>query len=81
MNVLQTVVGDEGGPIPGQMTYVNEKLRNAIVQFLIVDNVPENGLSPSPDFVNAPIQAMITRNNPWVLGNKLIVVYTNCNCK
>lgn len=81
MRVLQTCVGDEGGPTPGQTTYKNTKLENAIVQFLIVDNVPENGLEPQPDFFNNPIKGEIKRNNVWVLGNKVIIVYENCNCK
>jgi hypothetical protein len=85
MKFLQTVVGDEGGPVPGQTTYRNTKLENAIVQFLIVNNIPENGLEPEPDFFNNPIKGEIKRNNPWVnpwvLADKLIIVYEKCNCK
>jgi len=81
MDIIQTVVGEIGGPIPGQMTYINDKLKGAVVQFLIVDNVPENCLDPDPDFFNNPIKGEIRRKNQWDLGNKLIVVYSpNCSC-
>ena len=81
MIILQTVVGENGGPIAGQTQYKNELFRNAIVQIVIVNNVNENGLQPDPDFISYPLEAKIWRKNPWVLGDKAIFIYSNCNCK
>lgn len=80
MNILQTCVGNPGGPIPGQLTYENEKFRNSIVQLIIVNNVNENGLQPDPDFISYPLEAKVSRKNQWVLGDKAIFFYQNCNC-
>jgi hypothetical protein len=80
MKILQTVVGLPGCPTPGQTTYQNELFRNAIMQFLIVNNVCENGLAPSGDFSHDPLTGTVTRNNPWVTNDKAIFVYSTCNC-
>lgn len=82
MPVLQFVVGNPGAPIPGTDTYQTDLLRNAIVNFAIIDNVPENGLQPTPDYIHDPIHGILTRcnGNKFLLGMKGIIDYSTCNC-
>lgn len=81
MTSLQTVVGNQGGPVPGSSTYQNDLLRNSIVQFCIINNVPENGLQPDCDYTHNPLEGTLKREhgNTWILGDKVIIVYSKCN--
>jgi hypothetical protein len=82
IQTLQTICGNTGGPMPNTDTYQNELLRNAIVHFIIVNNVPENGLHPAPGYTASPLEATITRmgGNVWIAGDKIIIVYSKCAC-
>jgi hypothetical protein len=80
MTTLQVTVGACGGPLPNTNTYVNEILRNAIVHSVLINNVPENGLYPTPDWISTPLQASLTRmnGNTWIAGDKVIIFYSKC---
>jgi len=67
-------------PQNGQTTFTAEFLKECFVNFLIINNVPENQLNPSPDFTHNYLEGKITRGNPWVTGDKLIIDYTPCKC-
>jgi len=77
---LQIVCGNTNAPIPGTVSYQSDLLRYAIVEFLIVNNSPENCLLPNPDFTHDPLTGTITRGNQWVVGDKIIIIYSKCNC-
>lgn len=80
---FQTTCGAANGPSPGQNTFTSELFGKCLVNFLIVNNVPENQLNPSPDFSHNYTEKCITRTNPWILGDKIIVDYTpikTCDC-
>lgn len=80
MMTLQKVCGAGGtSPIAGLNIYQNDILINSMVHFLIVDNIPENSLSPSPDFTFDQLSGTITRTNQWLVGVKAIIVYSKCN--
>lgn len=81
MTFLQTCVGMNDGPTAGQTQFQNELFKNSVVQFLIVNNVPENRMTPLPDFLHDPIMGVVTRTNIWVQNDKAIFLITNCNCK
>jgi len=80
MTTLQCTVGSCGGPLPNTDTYYNEILRNAVVHLLIINNVPENGLYPTPDWTSTPLQASVTRmnGNKWIAGDKVVIFYSKC---
>jgi hypothetical protein len=80
MGTLQVVCGDQGGPIAGSNFFECNELKNAIVHFIIVNNVVENGLTPNSDYVADSVRGRVTRNNNWVLADKAIFVITKCNC-
>lgn len=77
----QAICGEPNGPTAGQTTFQADFLKTCFVNFLIIDNIPENQLDPSGDFSHNYVEGKIKRTNIWVLGNKLIVDYTPCNCK
>jgi len=77
---LQVVCGNTNAPIPGTTTYQNDKLRYVIVEYIIVNNSIENCLEPNPEFTHSPLLGTITRPNQWVVGDKIIIVYSKCNC-
>lgn len=80
MKTQQFVVGNAGAPIAGSTIFQADFLKNSIVHFLLVDNVPENQLNPNPDFKHNYIEGTIDRApDVWTIGNKLIVVYSDCN--
>lgn len=81
MGFLQTVVGKAGGPTPDSNTYQNDLLRNAVVQYAIINNVNENGLQPNPDYIHDPLEGTFARQNgnKFILSDKVIIVYSKCN--
>jgi hypothetical protein len=81
MTTLQAVCGEEGGPMAWTNFYSPKELRNSIVHFIIVNNVPENCLGNNPDFTFDTIKPKLTRKNNWVLSDTIIIVYTKCNCE
>lgn len=83
MSAKSFVCGVLDGPVNGQTEFISEFLGNCLVNFLLVNNVPENQLNPSPDFEHKYAERKIVRSNPWITGDKLTVDYTpckNCNC-
>lgn len=82
MQTKQFTVGNGDGPIPGQTIFKADFLKNVFVDYLIVDNINESQLLPTPNFTHNYVEGVIDRmSNPWVIGNKLIVVYSECKCK
>jgi hypothetical protein len=83
MPTKQFTVGQPDAPNPGSTIFQHEFLRSCLVNFIIVDNVPENQLKPNPDFRHSYVEGEIDRSpNIWVIGNKLIIDYSPCeNCK
>ncbi len=81
MTTLQKVCGLPSGPVAGQTKYQNDLLVNAILHFIILDNTPQNGLSPSPDYKFDTIAGEIDISpNTFGMGNKIIFVYSkSCN--
>lgn len=73
-------IGD--GPISGQSIFTAKFLKNCLVNFIIVNNTPENQLDPNPDFQHNYIYGTIDRGtNVWSAPDKLIIDYTPCkNC-
>lgn len=65
-------------PQNGQTTFTAKFLEECFVNFLIVNNINETQLPPSPDFTHSYITGTITRVNPWVTGDKLVIDYTPC---
>lgn len=80
MPTLQFTVGNPGSPTANTDTYFHENLRNAIVDFAIIDNVPMNGLHPDPDYTSSPIEATLKleKGNKFILGMKGIIHYSTC---
>jgi hypothetical protein len=77
MTTLQVVCGEKSAPVAGQTTYQNDLLKNVIVHFIIVNNVPENGLEPSPNYAHNYLSGLLDRfPNRWSIGDKLIVFYS-----
>jgi len=81
MTSLKVVAGFPGGPLLGTNYFTSEIIRNAIVHLIIIDNVPQNDLEPSPDYVFDSTTGTITiQIGTWVTNNKLIILYTKSNC-
>ncbi len=80
MNTLQKVAGNFNSPVPGANTYQTDYLIGAIVHFIIVNNVNEDGMGSTPDYTFDSMSATLTRNNVWILGDRVIIVYSKCNC-
>jgi len=79
MKVKQFVSGQNESPQVGQTVFKSDFLKNVVVHFLIVDNVPEHQLNPDPCFRHNSAEGTIDRApNIWTLNNKLIVVYSEC---
>lgn len=81
MEILQTCVGMNGGPTVGQVQYQNDLFKKSFVEMIVVNNVTENRLNPSPDFTHDPLEGIVKRNNVWEPNDKAIFFYSNCNCK
>lgn len=79
---LQFTCGNPDSPVSGQTEFVHKSLKGILINFIIVNNVPENQLNPNPDFEHNYIEGKIKRGeNTWSIGDKLIVDYTPCkNC-
>lgn len=75
----QFTCGVADGPINGQTEFIADFLGKCFVNYLLVNNVPENQLNPTCDFTHSYAEKKIKRGNPWVTGDKLIVDYTPCN--
>lgn len=78
MPTLQYVAGNPNSPVPGSTTFQTDLLRNCIVEFLIVNNVNETCLGGAFSFSTA--LCCVTRNNPYVAGDEIIIVYSKCQC-
>lgn len=79
MTTLQKVCGmSPTAPTAGVNTYQNDILQGSILHYIIVNNVNENGLSPTPDYTFNPTEGIITRQNEWQLGDKVVFVYSKC---
>lgn len=78
----QFVCGDSGCPVSGQTLFFADFLKNAIVNFIIVNNAIENQLAPGCGFTHNYVQGCIDRSpNTWSTGDKLIVDYNKCKCE
>lgn len=77
----QFVCGTGNGPVNGQTTFTADFLENCFVNFIIVNNVNESQSAVSPEFSHSYIMGCLTRTNPWVTGDNLIIDYTNCKCQ
>lgn len=73
-------IGD--GPVAGQVTFTASFLKECQVNFIIVNNVPENQTEPNPDFQHSYVYGTINRgSNAWDTADKLTIDYTTCkNC-
>ncbi len=80
MPKLFFVVGNPGAPTPNTNTYYCKELKDAVVNFALIDNVPMNGLLPDPDYTCCPLEGTfkLERNNSFLLGMKGIIDYSNC---
>lgn len=79
--IEQFVCGDADGPIPGQTVFTHSCLRDALVDYIIVNNSPENQLEPTPGFSHNYIKGELNRSpNVWALSDKLIIHLRECNC-
>lgn len=77
----QFVCGASGScPVNGQTTFTSDFLLNSFVNFIIVNNINETQLDPSPDFSHSYVTGTLVRSNPWVTGDKLVVDYSPCKC-
>jgi len=75
----QFVCGDPDGPVAGQTIFKARFLKDVFVNFIIVNNVTENQLEPSPGFIHSYVKGEISRGaNPWITGDKLIIDFTKC---
>jgi hypothetical protein len=81
--VKQFTCGVGNGPVAGQSIFQAEFLKNCIVNFIIVNNIPENQLNPSPNFKHSYVEGTIDRSpNVWFVSDKLIIDFEPCNnCK
>lgn len=68
-------------PVNGQINFTADFLKNCFVNFLIVNNINETQLAPSPDFTHSYVMGTLVRSNPWVTGDKLVIDYTPCKCQ
>lgn len=81
MTTLQKVAGNTGAPVPGNTSYQNDLLINSALHFVIIDNVPQNGLNPTPDYTFDTITGTFDFSpNTFQVGTKIIFVYAKCNC-
>lgn len=79
MPTKQFVCGENAeSPVNGQTIFNADFLGNCQVNFLLVNNIPENQLEPSADFTHSYVQKQIKRTNAWITGDKLIIDYTPC---
>lgn len=68
-------------PVNGQTVFEADFLKTCFVNYIIVNGSIETQLDPSPDFIHNYIHGKITRTNPYITGDKVIIDYTPCNCK
>lgn len=82
MTTLKVTVGFSGGPAIGTNFFQSDLLRNSVMHFIIVDNVPINDLIPEPEYVfdTAAGKMEWVGTNTWAANNKIIFVYSKCNC-
>lgn len=81
MQTLQKVSGVGNGPTPGTSTFQSDVLIDSKVHYIMVDNIPQNHLSPSPDYIFDNLIGEIDISpSTWGSANKLIVVYSQCQC-
>lgn len=81
LTTINFVCGKDDGPIPDSTVFKNDKLKRVFVEYIIVDNVNENCIRPNRDFSHDYVDGELDRGqNKWVLGNKLTIVYSSCNC-
>lgn len=79
MKSKQFVCGNSGAPVAGQTLFQSEFLKGVLVDYIIVNNVNENQLNPSPDFTHDYVEGIVSRgSNTWQLADKLIIVYSEC---
>ncbi len=78
MQILQTVVGSNGGPQAGQTQYQHEAFRNSVVQMIVVNNVTECPIGDSPGFTHNPYLGIVSRPNPWLTSDIAVFFYSPC---
>ncbi len=81
MTTLKKVVGNANAPVHGTSTYQSDALIGGNLHFVIIDNLIQSELSPNPDYVfNSATGVFDWTPNTFQTGNKIIFVYSNCNC-
>lgn len=82
MTTLKVTAGYPGGPTIGTNFFTSEILRNAVMHFIIVDNIPINDMVPDPEyyFDTAIGKMEWVNSNTWQPSNKIIFVYSKCGC-
>lgn len=81
MRTLQKVAGNPNAPVPGLSNYQNDVLKGSVLHYVIIDNVPQNELAPTPDYTfNSTLGVFDFAPNTFQLGTKIIFVYSNCQC-
>lgn len=81
MTTLQKVAGNVNAPVPSSTSYQNDLLINSILHYVIIDNIPQNGLQPTPDYTFDIVTGTFDFTpNTFQVGTKIIFVYSNCNC-
>lgn len=82
MPTKQYTVGSSlKSPLNGQTEFESDFLKSCQVDFIVVNNIIETQLNPNPDFVHNYIEGKLIRKNPFQTGDKVVIVYSKCNCK
>jgi hypothetical protein len=76
MKTKQYLVGGIGGPIAGSGVFQSEDLQDILIDYIIIDGIPESGLQPTPQYVHSYLEGILDRSPIlWVPGQKLTVNY------
>ena len=70
---IQFTVGSQGSPQVGQTEFVSDDLKWVFIESIEVNKISENQLCPNPDFSHNYVEGKIKRNNPFILGDKVII--------
>ena len=82
MTTLQVTVGNANAPQDEATEFVSEVLSNSVLHWITIDGQVYTGILPQPDYLFNSLEGKIniTNENKFKLGQKIIFVYSKCQC-